>query len=1363
MEAIRLARLAPGYAPGQRHCMYGLDADLVMLSLVTHEPNFCLLREVVRFGGGGGAGQPSREALANPSAEHFILFQIGLLRDYLDAEFKTVAAGLPFPYDGERVVDDFVLFCMLIGNDFLPPLPTLDINEGALDTIFRLYKQLLPKLGGYLTKAGALDRGRLAALLAELGALEGSVLADRARDADEHESRGARRGGRGGRGGGRGGARAPAPPRAPRAAPPPAAPAAPPPPSGFALRADDAGDDDDDAPPPPRKPASLDPDAAPLAAAAADAAAPDLARFAALEGDDAGAAPAAPTMMSTEARAMFAAGDAGAGLAAWTERYWTRKLECRSPADRRAVADHFLAGLTWVLEYYYRGVARWERGGEGRRGRSCRPARGLTPSHTLPLPPSLSWTWYYPHHYAPTASELAAAAAAAASAKARPTFARGAPFTPFQQLLAVLPAASASLLPAPYRRLMTEAGSPVADFYPTDFDVDMEGKRADWEGVVKIPFVDEARLLAAAATVPKDALSPAERARDAAGVVYVFSAAGPGAPPDTAFCETTLPSSFATVDTPNSICRTMPPPPPLPDGAPGFDGRPPGGAAAKNAPPAPGFATLRGLPASAELKAVGANVLGLPSKRESLILQPKAATPTRGGAPALAAAVGTRCWVKWPYLVEALVVAVSDGSVKVTGGGSTPISAGAGAAWRTAATALSSDLLTKRGIDVGAIDVLLHVRPVDGLVRAVDGSVEKRWSAEELAVPPALALRKNPAPDARLDPVAAAAAASALGWPPGSRALFLGRAYYGAPAFVLPSGAAAAGGDGARAPAAGLRVLVHPPSAASAAAAAVARRILASVKVTYAPSGAAARRLGVTPRALGRVTGPLFASPGPGRDSRADRVDVGLCVKHGARGLCVPDFVAPAPPRPGAGPDNKGGWCYSPALVSVLAGYKARHPWVFALADAPHEASASELASLVPGDDADAKAAAIAAAAKWLKSQPLASRPLVSVDADVAPEAAIRALQAALPAANGAAGAPRSAAPTASSEVELDNVAPALLLPPTTRGGVVDALVGGTFAVGDRVACVKADGGPPFGARGTVVGAHDDALEILLDAPFPGGDDLHGRCDGAQGAVLAPAACLNLSRPHAIAATGAAAPRVVRRGVHAAPAPGAPPRAPQRSVALAHEPACPPEAGAKGFSRGRGRGREAVAPAPPGGRAAPTLAAAVRARTASAAASASLLQRLQQAQPPQAPAPVSGAALLSALRQGPGAAPPPPPPAPVAPDASSLPALPASLMRGLAPPPPAAAKPRAAKKKAAPASAQAPPPPAAPQPPPPPAAAGGKGLAGLWARLSGKPGPVAAAEPPASTAPKPAPAPTPAPAPPASGEADFWAALQAKK
>ena len=43
-----------------------------------HGPDVCklLVSQVVKFGG-GNKGQPAREILDNPCAEHFILFQIG--------------------------------------------------------------------------------------------------------------------------------------------------------------------------------------------------------------------------------------------------------------------------------------------------------------------------------------------------------------------------------------------------------------------------------------------------------------------------------------------------------------------------------------------------------------------------------------------------------------------------------------------------------------------------------------------------------------------------------------------------------------------------------------------------------------------------------------------------------------------------------------------------------------------------------------------------------------------------------------------------------------------------------------------------------------------------------------------------------------------------------------------------------------------------------------------------------------------------------------------------------------------------------------------------------------------------------------
>jgi 5'-3' exoribonuclease 1 len=46
---------------------------------------------------------------------------------------------------------------------------------------------------------------------------------------------------------------------------------------------------------------------------------------------------------------------------------------------------------------------------------------------------------------------------------------------------------------------MYDASSPILDFYPEDFEEDMNGKKQSWEATVKIPFIDHDRLLKAMA------------------------------------------------------------------------------------------------------------------------------------------------------------------------------------------------------------------------------------------------------------------------------------------------------------------------------------------------------------------------------------------------------------------------------------------------------------------------------------------------------------------------------------------------------------------------------------------------------------------------------------------------------------------------------------------------------------------------------------------------------------------------------------------------------------------------------------------------------------------------------------------------
>lgn len=51
LHFVRSQRLEPGYDSNTSHCIYGADADLIMLGLSTHEAHFYIIREIV---GGGG-------------------------------------------------------------------------------------------------------------------------------------------------------------------------------------------------------------------------------------------------------------------------------------------------------------------------------------------------------------------------------------------------------------------------------------------------------------------------------------------------------------------------------------------------------------------------------------------------------------------------------------------------------------------------------------------------------------------------------------------------------------------------------------------------------------------------------------------------------------------------------------------------------------------------------------------------------------------------------------------------------------------------------------------------------------------------------------------------------------------------------------------------------------------------------------------------------------------------------------------------------------------------------------------------------------------------------------------------------------
>ena len=87
--------------------------------------------------------------------------------------------------------------------------------------------------------------------------------------------------------------------------------------------------------------------------------------------------------------------------------------------------------------------------------------------------------------------------------------------------MGVLPALSAHALPDPCRDLMTNPHSPIIDFYPADFALDLNGKKALWQAVALLPWIEENRLLTELHKVEPQ-FNAQERERDGLGVDYLF-------------------------------------------------------------------------------------------------------------------------------------------------------------------------------------------------------------------------------------------------------------------------------------------------------------------------------------------------------------------------------------------------------------------------------------------------------------------------------------------------------------------------------------------------------------------------------------------------------------------------------------------------------------------------------------------------------------------------------------------------------------------------------------------------------------------------------------------------------------------------
>uniref|UniRef100_A0A669Q2A7 5'-3' exoribonuclease n=1 Tax=Phasianus colchicus TaxID=9054 RepID=A0A669Q2A7_PHACC len=476
MDYIRRQRAQPNHDPNTHHCLCGADADLIMLGLATHEPNFTIIREEFK------PNKPKPCALCNQmghevkdcqglprekqgkhdqfadslpaSEQEFIFIRLCVLREYLERELTM--ASLPFTFDFERSVDDWVFMCFFVGNDFLPHLPSLEIREGAIDRLVNIYKNVVHKTGGYLTESGFVNLQRVQMIMLAVGEVEDSIFKKRKDDDDNFKRRQKEKKKRMKRDhpsfipGGQFSPQALGNRSSPQAISNPRQ-------AAYEMRMHDRQNSTMSSPN-----TSLNSDGS-----------PSPARGIKRKSEDSDSEP--------EPEDNIRLWESG-----WKQRYYKNKFDVDASDEkfRRKVVQSYVEGLCWVLRYYYQGCA--------------------------------SWNWYYPFHYAPFASDFEGIADMPSD------FEKGSkPFKPLEQLMGVFPAASGNFLPPTWRKLMTDPESSIIDFYPEDFAIDLNGKKYAWQGVALLPFVDERRLRAALEEVYPD-LTPEENRRNSLGGDVLF-------------------------------------------------------------------------------------------------------------------------------------------------------------------------------------------------------------------------------------------------------------------------------------------------------------------------------------------------------------------------------------------------------------------------------------------------------------------------------------------------------------------------------------------------------------------------------------------------------------------------------------------------------------------------------------------------------------------------------------------------------------------------------------------------------------------------------------------------------------------------
>jgi 5'-3' exonuclease len=108
--------------------VYGLDADLLFLTMATQIPKLYVFREAVH--------------IDEKSTKKFLMVDMDLLKSGI---FEEIQSKTEKKLDINHVINDYIVMGFLLGNDFLPNIPSLTLSpihykiENGLDILLKVY------------------------------------------------------------------------------------------------------------------------------------------------------------------------------------------------------------------------------------------------------------------------------------------------------------------------------------------------------------------------------------------------------------------------------------------------------------------------------------------------------------------------------------------------------------------------------------------------------------------------------------------------------------------------------------------------------------------------------------------------------------------------------------------------------------------------------------------------------------------------------------------------------------------------------------------------------------------------------------------------------------------------------------------------------------------------------------------------------------------------------------------------------------------------------------------------------------------------------------------------------------------------